>query len=154
MYWHGLRLSEVFGPKGLKGKQIQHGYVDVFRLKGSDHTVQPYVVSADPELDESKPLAELAKRTAPDSLVFHQIKQRRVQQIMAEISEKTGLNRKRIHPHALKHTCAMHGIQAGQGIEVMRSVLGHKSLSSTGFYTRIAQDDAMSSFAKAMGGRT
>jgi site-specific recombinase XerD len=153
MYWHGLRVSEVVGPKGLRGKSIQHGYVDVYRLKGSEHTIQPYVVSDDHELDESVALTALANRTGMDELVFRGLSVRGVQKLMERISAKTGLNRKRMHPHALKHTCAMHGIQAGNGIEVMRSVLGHKSLSSTGFYTRIAQDDAMRQFAASRGGR-
>lgn len=153
MYWHGLRVSEVVGPKGLKGKSIQHGYVDVYRLKGSEHTIQPYVISDDPELDESKSLTDLSSRTPMDENVFTGLSVRGVQKLMERVSARTGLNRKRMHPHALKHTCAMHGIQAGNGIEVMRSVLGHKSLSSTGFYTKIAQDDAMNAFAKSRGGR-
>lgn len=153
MYWHGLRISEVVGPRGMKGKQIQHGYVDVQRCKGSVHTIQPYVISEDVELDESAPLADLARNTPLEELVFPELTVRGVQKLMERISARTGLNRKRMHPHVLKHTCAMHGLKAGNGIEVMRSVLGHKSLSSTGFYTQIPQDDAMRAFATSRGSK-
>lgn len=147
-YWHGARVSEL---AELKGKDIKDGYVDLRRKKNSEHTVQPYVFHVDPELDEGTQLTELVRRRGPEESLFG-LSKRGIQDLMVRISKRTGLNRKKAHPHALKHTCAMHGIQRGVGIEVMRSVLGHKSLSSTGFYTKIAQDDAMSAFAKAMGG--
>lgn len=159
MFWHGLRVSEAVGrerggqgPYGLKGRHIQHGYVDIRRLKGSEHTVQLYVRHPDPELDESAGLTLLASQVRPDDPIFP-ISVRGVQNIMAEIMpRKTGLNRLKMHPHALKHTHAMQSVKAGIGIESIRETLGHKSLSSTGFYTRIPQDDAVQAFAKAMGG--
>lgn len=157
-FWHGLRVSELVGrqrggqgPYGLKGKDIQHGYVDVRRLKGSDHTVQPFVFHPDSELDEGTELMKLAARIGPEEPVFP-ISVRGVQYIMSEIMTRSGLNRKKMHPHVLKHTHAMQAIKAGIGIETVRSTLGHKSLASTGFYTRIPQDDAMKSVAHAIGG--
>lgn len=151
MFWHGLRVSETVGPKGLRGKDIQHGYVDVRRLKGSDHTVQPYVFHPDSELDEGLELMKLAGRLKPEEPVFP-LSVRGVQDLMVRISKRSGLNRKKMHPHTLKHTHAMQAIKAGIGIETVRSTLGHKSLSSTGFYTKIAQDDAMKAVATAIGG--
>jgi integrase/recombinase XerC len=71
---------------------------------------------------------------------------------MSDIMPRHGLNRLKMHPHVLKHTHAMHSVKAGIGIESIRETLGHKSLASTGFYTRIPQDDAVRAFAKAMGG--
>lgn len=153
MFWHGCRISETVGPKGLLGRHIQHGYVDINRLKGSQHTVQPYVFHPDAELDESGPLTLLAAQVGLDEPVFP-LSVRGVQDLMVRISQRTGLNRLKMHPHALKHTHAMQSIKAGVGIEVIRETLGHKSLSSTGFYTRIAQDDAMKTVAQAIGGGT
>jgi len=148
-FWHGCRVSELVGPKGLKGKHIQHGYVDIHRLKGSDHTVQPYVFHDDPELDESVALKQMAEQVAAESNVFP-LSVRGVQDIMVRMSARTGLNRKKMHPHILKHTHAMQAVKAGIGIEVIRSTLGHKSLASTGFYTKVAQDDAMNAVARAI----
>lgn len=151
MFWHGLRVSETVGPKGLFGRHIQHGYLDIWRLKGSEHTVQPFVFHPDSELDEGVELMALANIVALDEPVFP-LSVRGVQDLMVRISKRTGLNRLKMHPHALKHTHAMQSIKAGIGIETVKATLGHKSLSSTGFYTKIAQDDAMKAVANAIGG--
>lgn len=147
MYWHGLRVSEVIN---LRGENIKHGYVNVKRLKGSIPCSQPHVKHRDPELDEAGPLAELAARHKADELLFP-ISARGVQKLMERIAARTNLNPMKMHPHALKHTTAMHAIQNGNGIENVRAILGHKSLSSTGFYLTPNQDDASAGFAKSMG---
>lgn len=151
MYLHGLRVSETVGEFGLKGRDIQHGYVDIRRLKGSEHTVQPLVKHPDPELDESEELVILARRCHLDENLF-KLSVRGVQDLMKRIARRTGLSEKKMHPHVLKHTHAMHQVKAGVSIASIRETLGHKSLSSTGFYTRIPQDDAMAIFAKSIGG--
>lgn len=151
MFWHGLRVSEVVGETGLKGRHIQHGYVDIVRLKGSEHTVQLYYNHPDPELDEAGGLQALAATTGPDENVF-KLTVRGVQDLMKRIARRTGMNEKRFHPHVLKHTRAMMAVKANINIASIRETLGHKSLSSTGFYTRMPQDDAVREFAKAMGG--
>lgn len=145
-FWHGLRVSELVG---LTGRQIQHGYIDVQRLKGSLRTVQPYVAHPDPELDEAKALRELAALYQGDERLF-KLSARGVQDLMARIAARTGLNRKKMHPHVLKHSIAMHSIKIA-GIENVRTHLGHKSLSSTGFYLKQTDDGAMSAVASALG---
>lgn len=151
MYWHGLRISETVGERGLRGRDIQHGHVNIVRLKGSFPTLQLYVKSPDPELDESEALARLAL-TVPENENVFKLSVRGVQDLMKRIGKRSGLNHFKMHPHILKHTHAMHQVKAGVDITSIRETLGHKSLASTGFYTRIAQDDAMATFAKAMGG--
>jgi site-specific recombinase XerD len=155
-FWHGLRISELVGREaggrgeyGLKGKDIQHGYVDVSRLKKSLHTVQKYATHDDPELDESIPLRALAAQVGHNDPVFP-ISVRGVQDLMKRVSKRSGLNWYKMHPHILKHTLAMQLIKGGLGIETVRANLGHKSLSSTGFYLHISQDDAMDAAVKVI----
>jgi len=44
---------------------------------------------------------------------------------------------KRIHPHVIRHTTAVHMLQAGADASAIRDVLGHQSAETTWRYTRI-----------------
>jgi len=50
--------------------------------------------------------------------------------------EQPGLNKKRISPHVLRHTCAMIILQATQDIRKVSLWLGHATLTTTEVYTR------------------
>ena len=47
-----------------------------------------------------------------------------------------GLDKKRISPHVLRHTCAMIILQATQDIRKVSLWLGHATLTTTEIYTR------------------
>lgn len=48
-----------------------------------------------------------------------------------------GLERKRIHPHTLRHTTAMHLLQSGVDLNTIRCWLGHASVTTTNRYVEI-----------------
>ena len=50
--------------------------------------------------------------------------------------QQPGLNKKRISPHVLRHTCAMIILQATQDIRKVSLWLGHATLTTTEVYTR------------------
>ena len=50
--------------------------------------------------------------------------------------QQSGLNKKRISPHVLRHTCAMIILQATQDIRKVSLWLGHATLTTTEVYTR------------------
>lgn len=47
------------------------------------------------------------------------------------------LTRKRVHPHTFRHACAVHLLQAGVELNLIRSWLGHVSLETTQCYAEI-----------------
>jgi site-specific recombinase XerD len=55
-----------------------------------------------------------------------------VQRTVAQACETTlSLNTKRVSPHTLRHTCAVHLLRAGVDINTIRAWLGHVSLDTT-----------------------
>lgn len=145
-FCHGLRVSEVLS---LRGSDIRDGYVSVKRLKGSLHTIQPYVRHPDPLLDEHGPLLELSRMVQPDEVLFPMTRSG-AWRLMQRAGILAGVPKHKLHPHALKHSIALASIKSA-GIENVRQYLGHKSLSSTGAYLRVTDEAASSAVMGAIG---
>ncbi len=66
------------------------------------------------------------------------------------------LAKKKIGPHTYRHTCAMHLLQAGIELSVIRSWLGHVNLATTNAYVEIDLEMKRKALAKcrAPGGST
>jgi integrase len=141
---HALRVSEV---TNLTGRDIQDGHVSVQRLKGSMKTIQPFVASPDPLLDESVRLAELARTVGRTERLFPMTRNG-VYKLIQRAGKVAGLPEHLLFPHALKHSAAMAVI--GQGIEFTRQYLGHVSIASTGAYVQVSDQDASAAFQRAM----
>ena len=144
-FHHGLRVSELIN---LEGADVRDGFVRVQRLKGSMKTIQPFVKSADPELDEFAGLTELAKTCSPTEKLFP-ITRSGVDKLLKRSGTKAGIARHKCHAHVLKHSIAMHTIKKA-GIENVRQYLGHKSIASTGAYLRVSDEMASLAISQAM----
>ena len=134
-FWHGLRVSEVIS---FKRDAVKDGYLTIDRLKGSLRTTQALVEHPEPLLSERAPLIEYARKTRFDVPVFN-IGRKQVWRLVRRYGAEAGIPEHKLHPHVLKHTCAMQMIDKA-GIHKTRQRLGHKSISSTGAY--LVESDA------------
>lgn len=135
-YNHALRVSEVIQ---LTANSVQDGFITVPRLKGSFKTVQPLIEDSEPLLSERDALIEYVKTRLSGQSLFN-VKRRRVHQLMQEYGAIAEIPAHKRHPHVLKHSLCSY-LVGKVPVEVIREWAGHRSLSSTGFYTRISPDE-------------
>lgn len=55
----------------------------------------------------------------------------------------------KVHPHALRHTCATHLLKGGADVRHVQAILGHKKLQTTSLYTRVVVEDLREVLARA-----
>jgi integrase/recombinase XerD len=69
------------------------------------------------------------------------------QHVKAATAKELSLAKKRISPHVLRHTCAMHTLRATHDVRKVSLWLGHASLQSTEVYLRADPDEKLEALA-------
>jgi integrase/recombinase XerC len=156
LYGCGLRVSEVEGLT-LDRVDLAGGSVRVIG-KGDKERIVPLGGAAAAALEawfETRPRMRSNKEGAAQhpSAVFlgrhgTPLTARQIQNVVRRYGT-LGAGRSDLHPHALRHTCATHLLDAGADLRSIQELLGHASLSTTQRYTHVSVDRLMAVYDKA-----
>jgi site-specific recombinase XerD len=146
-YVHALRVSEI---AALTLDNIKGGKIDVQRLKGSLHTVQPLHEDSNPLLDEPAVLKTwLRERGDGDGSAFlftsrqgSALRRRQIYNLFESICIRAGIEPGRRNPHILKHSILSHLLRAGASVAYLQIAAGHKDPKSTLSYTHVSDNEA------------
>ena len=154
LYSTGMRVSELVG---LNREEIdpQAGILRIMG-KGRKERLVPVGTQAAVRLQEylvrSNADAEKVKTTLGTPVFLNRRGGRLTARSIARIVDKyivrCGLHHK-ISPHALRHSCATHMLNAGADLRTIQELLGHKSLSTTQKYTHLDIDHLMTVYDRA-----
>ena len=154
LYGTGVRVSEL---AGMNLDHCDFTELEVRVLgKGGKERIVPLGKSAveaiQAYLPERGPLLEKAKEGDPDALWLsrngRRLSVRQVQNVVRRHGT-LGAGRGDLHPHAMRHTCATHLLDAGADLRSIQELLGHSSLSTTQKYTHVSVDRLMKVYDRA-----
>lgn len=138
IYSSGLRLSELVGLE-TNNIDLQQGEARVLG-KGSKTRIVPVGQKACEIL--AKWLQQRALHVVDGVMALFisrngtRISPRSVQQRLKRWSLRQGQDT-RLHPHALRHSCATHVLESSGDLRAVQELLGHANLSTTQVYTHL-----------------
>lgn len=154
---HGLRVSELVRVRIVEDADKRDSFLDVAqsamvirRLKNSETTTHNLMPSANPLFDEPSVLrAYLTERNekAGDFLFGSRqgasLDPSTVSKMFVALCASAGVDRSKAFVHILKHTRATTLIRNGAEIAHVKTLLGHRALSSTMVYAQLCDADAV-----------
>ena len=148
LYGTGVRVGEL-ASMNLGDCDLTEANVRVLG-KGGKERVVPLGRAALDALETYLPLRlgllAKAKRGDPDALWLARSGRRlsvRQAQNLVRRHGTLGAARGDLHPHAMRHSCATHLLDAGADLRSIQELLGHSSLSTTQRYTHLSVDHLM-----------
>ena len=148
----GLRVSEL---SNIKLSEIDKNNHEIKVLgKGNKERIVFFndeaAISLDNYLDNSRNI--LLKNKINDYLFVNhlgnKLSERGLRLIIEEIVKKSCIKSK-VSPHTFRHTFATMLLNEGCCIKSVKDLLGHSSLSTTGIYTHLTNDEVRNAYRKA-----
>ena len=132
-YSTGCRVSEL---TGIKLSDINWGAHSLTLLgKGNKHRTSYLNAKAEVAIREY-----VTSRKHESEYLFcndrggTQMTKSNVERIMRKITERSGLQGKRVSPHILRHTTATQALRSGMPVQDVQQLLGHANISTTMIY--------------------
>ena len=156
---HGIRdraLLELCYSAGLRRRELalleladldlNEQMVKIYYGKGGKERVVPFGKVAKAALERYLKITRFRWQKGSDldcpRLFLNEYGQGLSVCMVGEIVEKHRPN-KRIHPHGLRHACALHMLRAGADIRYIQELLGHSSPNTTMIYTQLFPEDLL-----------
>jgi len=154
LYGTGVRVGEL-ASMNIADFDFTERSVRVLGKGGKERIVplgQAALDAVQAYLPERRGLQAKSKDGDPDALWLarsgRRLSIRQVQNIVRRHGT-LGAGRGDLHPHAMRHSCATHLLDAGADLRSIQELLGHSSLSTTQKYTHVSVDRLMEVYDRA-----
>jgi site-specific recombinase XerD len=149
LYGTGLRLGEVVRID-VTDLDLRSGVLLVRNGKGRKDRIVPIGGAAATALDLYLTDGRPALVAPISAALFLSRHRRRLAAVSLRVrlqhyGRRLGL---RLTPHALRHTCATHLLRGGADLRHVQALLGHRRLTTTALYTRVAITDLRAVIAR------
>lgn len=148
IYSAGLRISEALSLNIQDSKSVDYL---VIKGKGGKFRKVPFLTNVKEQIQlylEKMPFA-----VEPTMPLFIGMKGKRLQRAIAEKQMRHYRSLVQLPdtatPHALRHSCASHLMNATGDLRAIQELLGHASLSTTQIYTEVDKDYLMKAYQAA-----
>jgi len=150
----GLRASEL---STLRLSDVDGGYCDVQRLKGSDHTRQQIIEDDNPLLNVKAALAAWLREREDTGSIFlftsrlgSGMTRRAIYNVFEDAAYRAGIDAGRRNIHICKHSLAVNLRKRGVPVDIVQKALGHARPETTiKFYYHTSQDEATTAIRSA-----
>ena len=150
----GIRVSELIGIKesdiDFEGRAILIK-VQKMRKKDGKTIERRRVIPIDQgTLDMVKQYLEWRKQFPYKGDLLFPITRQRVDQIFWKLGRRAGIKEigdpaiskhRKLHPHVLRHSFAIHAVKRGMRVERLQKILGHQSPTTTSVYLQWSSAD-------------
>jgi integrase/recombinase XerD len=150
LYACGLRVSELVG---LRTSSLIHNkdsdrYHIIVVGKGNRERVIPvhptaatavveYLEEFEPSYNALPPYKDYM---FPSNSKHGHLTRQGFAKMLKEIADQSGIDRKKISPHVIRHAFATHLLRRGADLRSIQKLLGHKDISTTQIYTNISNE--------------
>lgn len=137
-YYAGLRLEDIQNLK-IKAIRFDRGLIEIRNGKGDKDRVAPL-----PDCVRDTLRQHISGKFENDYVFTPErskgsYPKRTLEKIVENACLRAGLMGKK-NPHKLRHSFAVHMLEAGQNLRVIQDILGHKSPTTTMIYTRVSSE--------------